>query len=272
MENNNQSAQQSYAIYSISRTSASASFSSPQILPSPVNVAGYQSKQPMITSDGKHLLFSSNQPGGQGKFDIWKVAVEGNKIVGPAMNLGAIINTPGNEVTPYFHLNTQTLSFSSDGREGMGGLDIYQIQGSIEKNQWQDSILHLGAPFNSVKDDQYFRVDANTDIAYLSSDRSSTCCLELFKTEKIKEKEVLVENIKPKQIEAVIKAPEKMLTPVPSATVKSEEERLIDSINAITFIRRNVYYDFAKTTIRKVDEAQLNDIVQVLQKILNSIF
>lgn len=257
---------QSYAIYSMTRISATDKFSSPAILPSPVNVNGYHSKQPMITTDGKYLLFSSNQPGGKGKFDIWMVAMDGIKTMGPAINLGATINTAGNEVTAYYHSNSSTLSFSSDGRLGMGGLDIYQTQGSIEKNQWNDSVLHLGIPYNSVKDDQYFRVDNNADIAYLSSDRSSTCCLEVFKTVKIKEKESIAAIPIVKQIDTVVKQVERIVAQEPLQEIKTTEDHLIDSINAITYIRRNIYYDFAKTQIRKEDYAPLNDIVQVLEK------
>lgn len=258
--------EKSYAIYSITRTSAKDKFSSPIILPAPVNVKGYHAKQPMITSDGKFLLFSSNQPGGKGKFDIWMVSMDGNKIQGPAINLGATVNTAGNELTAYYHTNSSTLSFSSDGRLGMGGLDIYQVKGSIEKNQWNDSIVHLGIPFNSVKDDQYFRLDNNTDIAYLSSDRSSSCCLEIFKTVKIKEREMVAAVPLFKQKDSVVKQVEIIVVKEPVKAIKLTEDHLLDSINVITYIRRNIYYDFAKTQIRKEDYAALNDIVQVLEK------
>ena len=256
----------SYAIYTMTRTSATFKFSSPTILPAPVNVKGYHSKQPMITSDGKYLLFSSNQPGGKGKFDIWMVAMDGNKILGPAINLGATINTAGNEVTAFYQSNSSTLSFSSDGRLGMGGLDIYQTQGSIEKNQWNDSVVHLGIPYNSVKDDQYFRVDNNSDIAYLSSDRSSSCCLEVFKTVKIKEKESIAAIPIVKQKDTLVKQADIIVAQEPHKEIKTTEQHLLDSINDITYIRRNVYYDFAKTEIRKVDFTQLDDIVEVLEK------
>lgn len=256
---------QSFAIYYMIKATESSKWSTPIILSSPVNSKGYQSKQPFITSDGKYLLFVSNQPGGSGKFDIWSVAMDGVKPVGNAKNLGTNINTSGNEVTPFYNISDSTLYFSSDGKLGMGGMDIYETKGSLAENKWSDTIKHLSVPFNSVKDDQYFKVYNNSDTGYLSSDRLSSCCLEIFKTVKIR---TIDSTLKKKQSEESTAKSNKVQTVEPIVksveTEESNEKHLTDSINAITFIRRNVYYNFASSKVRNEDFSQLDDIVAAL--------
>jgi outer membrane protein OmpA-like peptidoglycan-associated protein len=256
----------SFAIYYMIRAIGSSKWSSPIILPSPVNLKGYQSKQPFITKDGKYLLFVSDQPGGVGKFDIWAIAMDGVKPIGSAINFDAKINTQGNDVTPYYNISDSVLYFSSDGRLGMGGMDIYETKGSLVDNKWSDSVKNLGIPYNSVKDDQYFKTIGNSDTGYLSSDRLSSCCLEIFRTIKIKKIDTLIvknnfNDLSIRSNKTQEESPVKLFE-----EKESNEKHLIDSINAITFLRRNVYYNFASSKVRKEDFSQLDDIVEALNK------
>jgi peptidoglycan-associated lipoprotein len=79
---------------------------------------------PAISPDGKYLYFVSDIPGGYGGKDIWRSEMSGTTF-GPPENLGPDINTPGDEVFPYFRENGE-LYFSSDGLPGFGGLDIFK--------------------------------------------------------------------------------------------------------------------------------------------------
>ncbi|MBL7817430.1 MAG: tetratricopeptide repeat protein [Saprospiraceae bacterium] len=102
------------------------------------------------------LFFVSNRKGGKGGMDIWLSARsrsnENSEFDSP-MNLGSIINTEGDEVTPYYNEDEQTLYFASNGRATMGGLDIFKSQGS---GQHWTSPQNMGVPFNSSADDWYF--------------------------------------------------------------------------------------------------------------------
>lgn len=257
---------QPFGIYYMKRPDANSKWSNPILLPSPINMKGYQSKQPFISADGKFLLFSSNQPGGFGKYDLWMIAMDGEKPIGNALNLGANINTQGNDVTPFYNTADSKLTFSTDGRLGMGGLDIYETTGSISQNQWNDPIIHLGTPYNSVKDDEYFK-EYGIDTGYLSSDRSSACCLEIFRTVKIKNIDTIAVDTSKKRVEVVeAKIPESKPVPQKIIEVENVEKHFMDSINAITFIRRNVYYNFASAKVREEDFSQLDEIVAVLEK------
>ena len=128
---------------------------------------------PAVSPDGQWLYFTSNMPGGMGGYDIWRIAITANGSMGGVENLGEPINTPGNEMFPTFRPNGD-LYFSSDGHEGLGGLDIFiahlvsnEIRNeNLEMNN-DDSedhssflitnssykITHPGYPLNSQGDD-----------------------------------------------------------------------------------------------------------------------
>ncbi len=103
---------------------------------------------PAISPDGEWLYFTSDMPGGEGGLDIWRVRITSNGM-GGVENVGATINTPGNEMFPAFRPNGD-FYFSSDGHPGMGGLDIFiAIVG--EDGRWH--LEHPGYPLNSQGDD-----------------------------------------------------------------------------------------------------------------------
>lgn len=150
-----------------------------------INAEGYTSKDPMLTADGKYLLFASTKPGGQGGFDIWYASVDGDKI-GTSTNMGTPINTEANEISPFYHTPSMQLVFANKGRVGMGGYDLYSSKGSIGSSFGEPK--DLGYPVNSIKNDQYFFSNDDKFLLrnfYLSSDRDNDCCLELFTANKL---------------------------------------------------------------------------------------
>jgi len=153
-------------------------WSEPIELGNQVNVKGFNSMQPFVTSDGRYLIFSSDRPGGTGKYDLWYAAIRADGSLGVAVNMGNVINTPEDEQAPYYNNAAKKLLYSSNGRVGMGGFDFFESEGDFTK--WSEA-RNLGYPFNSSKDDLYFTPTNNTDSeGYISSDRESLCCLEIF--------------------------------------------------------------------------------------------
>lgn len=131
------------------------------------DVNQYSVGDPFITTDGNSLYFASNMPGGLGGTDIYVClkndAGEWNKPV----NLKEV-NTAGNDRSPFFD-EKDNFYFSSDGRIGMGGLDVYRalrVGGGIGQ------IENLGYPFNSPQDDFSFNL-SNKGLIYLSSNRNN---------------------------------------------------------------------------------------------------
>lgn len=133
----------------------------------PFNSNEYSTSNPSVSRDGKTLYFSSDMPGTLGGVDIWKVAVNGDGTYGAPQNLGNKINTEGNESFPYIADDNQTLYFASSGRQGFGGLDVYQA----DLNKATEA-QNLGSPINTEKDDFSFTFNKSKNIGFFSSNRS----------------------------------------------------------------------------------------------------
>jgi OOP family OmpA-OmpF porin len=172
-------AQGNKKIYQLNATPGAAKdWSEPIELGSQINVNGFNAMQPFVTRDGKYLVFSSDRPGGLGKYDLWYSPIRVDGSVGTAVNMGEVINTPEDEQAPYYNATTKKLLYSSNGRVGMGGFDFFESDGDF--GTWSEA-RNLGYPFNSSKDDMYFTPLDNADSeGYISSDRESVCCLEIF--------------------------------------------------------------------------------------------
>ena len=169
-----------YAIYSSKKTGDK--WADPQPVGLQVNSRDFNSSQPFVTSDGKFLLFSSDRSGGYGKFDLWYCTLREDGSLGQAVNFGSTINTEDDERAPYYNSLTKKLLFSTDGRIGFGGLDFFESEGDLVN--WSEP-KNLGYPFNSSKDDLYFTAtDDKGTKGYISSDRESSCCLEVFEVKK----------------------------------------------------------------------------------------
>lgn len=120
---------------------------------------------PAVSPDGQWLYFVSDMPGGMGGYDIWRVRLTTNG-VGGVENVGAPINTAGDEKFPTFRPNGD-LYFSSDGHEGMGGLDIYIAKPN--SNGWR--VEHPGFPLNSQGDDFGMTFEGMKNQGFFSSNR-----------------------------------------------------------------------------------------------------
>lgn len=150
-----------------------------------INQPGYTATHPCIAHTEKEdiLYFVSDRPGGFGGNDIWYAVVKKTKIFDPA-NLGSQINTPGNEITPFYDNKTAILFFSSDWHKGFGGYDIFKSTGAY--NQWKQP-LNIGYPLNTSFNDMYFTVNETDSNGYLTSNRpgsffikNQTCCNDIF--------------------------------------------------------------------------------------------
>ena len=144
----------------------------PMKLNSNVNVEGYKSMSPSLNEQGTILFFSSDQPGGKGKMDIWYSPIDEFGKAGTGVNLSAPVNTEGDEITPFYDYATRMLYFSSDEQQGLGGQDIFKSALNDEQGDitWSKP-LNLKSPINSSRDDAYFIAYPDQSIGYFSSDR-----------------------------------------------------------------------------------------------------
>lgn len=133
-----------------------------------LNSRDYSVGHPCLSPDGQYLYFASDMPGGVGGADIYRVSVATDGSFGKPENLGKEINTEGQDMFPWMSQEGY-LFFSSDGRVGLGGLDIFVMipnaNGDVSK------VLNVGKPVNSQKDDFAFTMLNDGKNGYFSSNR-----------------------------------------------------------------------------------------------------
>jgi len=164
-------------------------------LPDPINFPGTTSTHPHLAIDkvtGKEFIyFVSNREGGAGGLDIWYSLIDPKFGYSQPINIKEI-NTSNDDITPFYNVENDFLYFSSDGRLGLGGLDIYK---SAKINDAFGGVVGLGSPFNSSYNDIYYFEDLADTTAYLSSNREGalfldsyfeSCCYDIFKLNIIK--------------------------------------------------------------------------------------
>lgn len=194
-------------------------WTSPELLPESINIPGYNSIHPSVANLGDNtylLVWSSNRPGGEGGYDIWFSPLFEDGSFGIVRNVGrpifsdlrfrefydttSVINTGGNEITPFYNHYDSTLYFSSDRMMGMGGYDIFGVKGNFQK--W-DTVINLGYPINTAQNDFYYKIFNEAGFAFLTSNRKGSpalrhhsCCnaLYYYEIEKIAEEEEIVEE------------------------------------------------------------------------------
>jgi outer membrane protein OmpA-like peptidoglycan-associated protein len=135
----------------------------------PFNNNDYNFAHPSISPDGYTLYFASDMPGGKGGMDIYRTKKDSTGVWGPPENLGDLVNTAGTEVFPFI-AESGLLYFSSNGHDGLGGLDIYEAKlngGKVTK------IYNMGEPVNSKDDDFGIYLMEDNKTGYISSNRKA---------------------------------------------------------------------------------------------------
>ena len=135
----------------------------------PFNSDNYSVAHPALSIDEKTLYFASDMSGTLGQSDLFKVAINQDGSYGTPENLGSTINTEGRETFPFIS-NDNELYFASDGRPGLGGLDVYVAK--IEKDNSITDIQNVGAPINGTDDDFAFLIDSKSKNGFFTSNRT----------------------------------------------------------------------------------------------------
>lgn len=139
-----------------------------------------------ISANGQVLFFSSDRKGGCGdtvrNYDIYFSVRDANGNWQKAQNIGCVVNSAGDEKSPFIHPDGKTLYFSSTGHTGLGGYDIY-VSRLSEKGVWQKPV-NIGYPINSEEDDIGLFVNTAGNKAYFSTNRlsgnSDICEFDLY--------------------------------------------------------------------------------------------
>ena len=122
-----------------------------------INSKDFSIGHPAIMPNGNTIYFVSDMPGGFGGADLYKGKIEADGSISEIVNLGAEINTEGQEMFPWVSPEGH-LYFSSNGHVGLGGLDVFVC--NIEKDG-HSKIVNCGRPLNTMNDD--FAINYNSD-------------------------------------------------------------------------------------------------------------
>ena len=141
-------------------------WSKPKNLGPSINTKYWES-QPSLTADGRMLYFVSDRPTGLGGRDIYFAYRKKDGTWSHSINLGPKINTRGEDIGPFIHVNGETLYFASDSRKGMGGFDLYFANRSSEG--WSE-VKHMGYPINNHDDQISLVVSTDGKKGYYSED------------------------------------------------------------------------------------------------------
>jgi hypothetical protein len=153
-------------------------WSVPKHLPKHINRDPYTSTHPTVGYDKflqkDVLFFASDRPGGTGGMDIWCSIIGRDGSYGMPYPLP--FNTTVDDITPFFHQASQTLFFSSNGMECVGGFDIFRTQ-KTGIGEWTIP-YNPGRPLNSPNDDFHFTLHAGSKRGYFASNRPGTFCTD----------------------------------------------------------------------------------------------
>lgn len=95
---------------------------------------------PAFSPDGRTVYFFSNRPGGYGGDDLWQVAFDpASAAFGMPVNLGAAVNSAGDEWAPAPSPDGRTLLFATNGRGGAGRHDLFV-------SAWRDGAWQTAVP------------------------------------------------------------------------------------------------------------------------------
>ncbi|HLZ17333.1 MAG TPA: hypothetical protein VKQ08_09850, partial [Cyclobacteriaceae bacterium] len=218
----------------VSEKNKNGNWDPPTPLPGIINSSARESSV-AITADGNTLYFASERPGGFGGSDIYSCTKDSRGEWSRVKNLGPTINTQYEEDGPFISFDGKTLYFSSDGHNGMGGLDIFKTTlTNADKNEWSEP-ENIGYPINTPDDDVYFTTSKDGKRWYYSSVREDGIgYTDIYEITPSTEKKEPVAAVKEPVKEPVKEEPKE--EPVKEEPKKEEPKKLVQPVKYLVTI------------------------------------
>lgn len=229
-------------------------------IPAPVNLSGITTSQPCFGEIGGKtvLFFSSDRAGGEGGMDIWWSVLNADGGYDEPVNAGKLVNTPDDEITPWFVNKNKTLFFSSTYHQGFGGFDIFKSQ---YLNNVFSAAQNVGYPINSSYNDIYYSVNKTGDRVYLSSNRVGSffenklnCCNDIYRFKV----DPMAEPAKPIDSVELVKGQIKLLVPLTLYFHNDEPDP--KTKNTVTSKNYETTYNAYKTLLPVYSKEFSNDL------------
>lgn len=196
-----------------------------EAFPLKINAPGFSSTQPHMakTDNGYVIFFSSNRPGGKGGLDIWYCTADDKLNLGPVRNVPEV-NSPEDDITPFYYHPTKELFYSSSWFTNLGGYDIFKSK-TEDLNRFSDP-ENIGRPYNSPANDSYFNMSSQGYKGMLTSNREGsissfgkTCCNDIYEFDY--------------PVYLIEKLPKKNLQPKPAAEPSVRIKELYAELSAL---------------------------------------
>ncbi len=142
-------------------------------VPKPVEIAGYSNDSKYsefcLSNDGEALIMAIQRPDSRGSRDLYVSLRQKDGSYAPPMNLGSVINTSGQEATPFLASDDASLYFATDGREGFGAFDVF-VSRRLDSTwtNWSEP-ENLGPTINTDDWDLSYTIPADGKFAYFVS-------------------------------------------------------------------------------------------------------
>lgn len=121
-----------------------------------------------LANTRKSLLMSVEREDSKGGRDLYVSFTKDDSLWSEPLNLGALLNTAGEETAPFLASDDKTLYFSSTGFSGYGGADVYVTKRLDDTwTNWSEP-QNMGPDINSKTDDLFFNIPSTSEYAYYS--------------------------------------------------------------------------------------------------------
>jgi outer membrane protein OmpA-like peptidoglycan-associated protein len=134
-----------------------------------------------LSADRKTLILSIERKDTYGQKDLYVSFLKKDKTWTAPQNMGSVINTYADEVTPFLAADGKTLYFSTNGQPGYGSSDIYMSRRIRDSWTKWSLPLNLGPQVNTKDWDAYYTIPASGDYAYLVSAENSMGGADIFR-------------------------------------------------------------------------------------------
>lgn len=180
-------------------------WTTPEALGANIN-SSFKESSVSLSPDGNMLFFASNRPshvGDNENLDIYYSVKNKSDVWGSPKTLGEVINSEFNEDAPFVDYDGKTLYFSSDGRKGMGGYDIFRSVYDSAQAVWGEP-QNIGYPVNTPDNDVFFVSTKDGKRGYYASVREDGMgYTDIYMVTVLQDDEVQDQLLASKDIESV---------------------------------------------------------------------
>lgn len=243
-------------------------WSEPEFLTNKINSSTYSENSVSETASSDMIFYTSSRPGGEGGIDIYYCIKNDDGEWYKSKSLGPVINTRGNEDSPFLAYDGKTLYFSSTGHKGYGGYDIFKSVYDSLNQEWSVP-ENLGYPVNTPDDEFSFQISQDQRIGYYASVREGGIgYTDIFKVKyhgnSLDQSEMIAAAWQDSKGAASTSSPD--LNTIESKGVLNNEDQYSESEIKIMDHTHPIYFNTEQSHIKEEHKAELDSIVQLIHK------